>query len=159
MIESAYKYHITDSTRLHIERSQLAFEIAIMDKQVFLSRFLSEIIPRIQDRGEHSKIQQQSPVQPVSEVTKVVCTSEGQWETAERSNLHDADITAILASLSYLSTINRYYLPNNIEGQRVYIPETVTVASSSSASQTSRNRHIIPVPDPICSTRIAPVIA
>ena len=66
------------------------------------------------------------------------------------------DITAIMASLS---TINRYYLLNNIEGQRVYIPKTVTVASSSSAPQTSRNRHIIPVPDPICSTRIVPVIA
>ena len=45
MTESAYKYHITDSTGLHIERSQLAFEIAIMDKQEFFSRFLSEIIP------------------------------------------------------------------------------------------------------------------
>ena len=51
MIESAYKYHITDSTCVHIERSVSAFETAIMDKQVFLSRILSEIIPGVQERG------------------------------------------------------------------------------------------------------------
>ena len=41
MVENAYNHHITDSTGLHIERSQLAFEITIMDKTVFISRFWS----------------------------------------------------------------------------------------------------------------------
>ena len=37
MVENAYKHLITDLIGLHIERSQLAFEIAVMDKMVVLS--------------------------------------------------------------------------------------------------------------------------
>ena len=55
MIESAYKYHVTESTGMYIERSVSAFETAIMDKQVFLSRLLSEIVPGVQERGANFK--------------------------------------------------------------------------------------------------------
>ena len=163
MTEIAYKYHITDSTGLHIERSQLAFEIAIMDKQVFLSRFSSEIIPRIQERGANSEIKQ-SVDENFSEGKAVVCTSEGKQGSSEKSNIldgkikiTDANIEAMVASLSSLSPINRFLLSNNIEEWGVYIPETVTVASSS--SQISRNQFLVPVPDPICSTRIFPEVS
>ena len=60
--------------------------------------------------------------------------------------------------MASLSPINRHLLSNNIEGQRVYIPETVTVAYSSS-TQISRNQFLVPVPDPICSTRILPEVS
>ena len=87
-----------------------------------------------------------------------------EWGSSEKSDIldgkikiTDAHIEAIVASLSSLSPINRYLLSNNIEGQGVYIPETVTVASSS--SQISRNQFLVPVPDPICSTRIFPEVS
>ena len=89
MIESAYKYHITDSRGLHIERSQLAFEIAIMDKQEFLLRSLSEITPRIQERDANSKIQQPVDAIDCSEGKGIVCTSEGKWGSAEKSDIQD----------------------------------------------------------------------
>ena len=129
MVENAYKHHITDSTGLHIERFQLAFEIAIMDKTLFLSRFISEIVPRIQETINNSSIQQKS-----------VSTADGRWVSVEKSDVHevqvesnDAEIVAMIASLSSFSTINRYLSPDNpnlLQG-RVYIPETVMVASSS----------------------------
>ena len=110
MTESAYKYHITDSTGLHIERSQLAFEIAIMDKQEFPLRFSSEITPRIQERGANSKIQQPVDAIDCSEGKGIVCTSEGKWGSAEKSDIQDgqikftyAHIEALVASLSSLS--------------------------------------------------------
>ena len=47
-----------------------------MDKQVFLSRFLSEIVPRIQETAANSEIQH-SPIEPVSE-GKNMGKSEGE---------------------------------------------------------------------------------
>ena len=44
-------------------------------------------------------------------------------------------------------------MPNNIQGQSVYILETLTV---SSGSQNSQNQLLVPLPNPICSTRIVP---
>ena len=79
MVENVYKHHITDSTGLHIERSQLAFEIAIMDKTVFHSRFMSEIMPRIQERGINSNLQQ--------ELVKNVSIADGRQESVEKSDL------------------------------------------------------------------------
>ena len=156
MVENAYKHHITDSTGLHIERSQLAFEIAIVNKTVFLSRFISAIVPTIQDRVSNSN-QQQKPHENVS-------IADGKQESVEKSDSHgkeiisgDVETIAMVASLSSLSIINQYLLPDNqnlIQG-RVYIPETLTVASSSSPSK--RNKFLIPIPDPICSTRVLPV--
>ena len=94
-----------------------------------------------------------------------MCTSEGKRGSAEKSDIQDrqikftyAHIEALVASLSSLSPINRHLLSNNIEGQRVYIPETVMVASSSS-TQISRNQFLVPVPDPICLTRILPEVS
>ena len=43
----------------------------------------------------------------------------------------------------------------NLLQRRVYIPETVMVASSPS-SKITRNQFLVPIPDPICSTRIVP---
>ena len=150
MIENAYKNPITDSTGLHIERSQLCFEIAIIDKSVFLSKFVSEIIPKIMGKGTNSN-QEQYPLS----------TDDGRQRSLEMSNLNKgqvksthAEIVAMLVSL-LSCTINRYLLPDNqnlLQG-RVYIPETVMVASSPS-SKITRNQFLVPIPDPICSTRI-----
>ena len=157
MIENAYKHHVTDATGVHIERSQLALETAIMDKNVFLSKLFSDIVPSIQDRVTKS-CQQQEP-------NEIVSIDEGRQGSVEKSDLHqgtleigDAETVAMVASLSSLSIINRYLLPHNqnlIQG-RVYIPETLTVPSSSS-SQRTINKFMVPIPDPICSTRVVPV--
>ena len=48
---------------------------------------------------------------------------------SDKVEITDADVVALVVSLSSLSTINRYLLPNNIQGQSVYIPETLTVSS------------------------------
>ena len=78
----------------------------------------------------------------------------GIAKNSDKVEITDADVIALVVSLSSLSTINRYLLPNNIQGQSVYIPETLTVASSG--SQNSQNQFLVPVPNPICSTRIVP---
>ena len=72
---------------------------------------------------------------------------------SDKVEITDADVIALVVSLSSLSTINRYLLPNNIQGQSVYIPETLTV---SSGSQHSWNQFLVLLPNPICSTRIVP---
>ena len=98
-----------------------------MDKMVFVSRFLSENVPKIQERDVNSNLQQE-PVENVS------ITDERQ-ERVEKSDLPDVETIVMVTSLSSLSIINRYLVPHNqnlLQG-RVYIPETVTVASSSSS--------------------------
>ena len=113
-------------------------------------------MPRIHERGANSNLQQE-PVENVSiaeEIQESVLKSdlhEGQVEIA------DAETIAMVTSLSSLSTVSQYLAPDNqnlLQG-RVYIPETVMVASSP--SQSTRNQFIVPIPDPICSTRVVPV--
>ena len=78
----------------------------------------------------------------------------GIAKNSDKVEITDTDVVALVVSLSSLSTINRYLLPSNIQGQSVYIPETLMVASSG--SQNSWNQFLVPVPNPICSTRIVP---
>ena len=156
MIESAYKYHVTDSTGVHIERSVSDFETAIVDKQVLLSRLLSEIVAGVQERGEN--FEQEPVTNECTHGRKEKLPASGKKKGIDRNSdkveITDADVVALVVSLSSLSTINRYLLPNNIQGQSVYILETLTVASSG--SQNSWNQFLVPVPNPISSTRIVP---
>ena len=86
--------------------------------------------------------------------------ADGRQGSVDKSDLHeghveinDAETVAMVASLS---TINRYLVHDNqnlLQG-RVDIPETVMVTSSS--SQSARNQFLVPIPDPICSTRVVP---
>ena len=156
MIESTYTYHITDSTGVHIERSVSAFETAIMDKQVFLSRILSEIIPEVQERG--ANFEQQPVTNECTHGRKEKLPASGKRlgiaKNSDKVEITDADFVALVVCLSSLSTINRYLLPNNIQGQSVYIPKTLMVTSSG--SQNSWNQFLVPVPNSIYSTRIVP---